>query len=231
MLGLGAYGKQGIVTENLIRYYDPQIDSVTGSMVEQSGRTAAITTGNGVGYSNGDPAYYSFVNGTLGKLVVNAATDLDWTSGTVVWWSYPTANNNVQYVNVGQRSTVGVAGTRYSIHVNPSANTIGLYNGSGFNTISTTVDTDIWYQWHALLSTTANAIIYKNGTLVGTINSSAISATAANKNFDIGSGDPGYANETFTGRIGPVMIYNRRLAPQEIEQNWVAQRGRFGYPY
>lgn len=231
MLGLGSFGKQNIVTEGLIRYYDPQIDSATGSMVEQSGRTPAITSGSGVGYSNGDPAYYSFTNGTLGKLSVSAATDLDWTSGNVTWWVYPTLNSNIQFVNVGQRSTTGTSGTRYSIHTNPSANTIGLYNGSGFTTIATTVSINTWWQFSVNLSTTTNAVVYKNGTLVGTILTSAISSLATNKAFDIGSGDPGYAAETLTGRIGPVMNYSRQLTPEEIQQNWIAQRGRFGYPY
>lgn len=224
-----AIEKQNIVTEGLIRYWDPSIDSATGSMVEQSGRTTAGVNGAGVGYSTGFPAYYSFVNGTLGKLTASGSADLDFTSGTVTWWSYPTANNNIQYVNVGMRSTVGTSGTRFSIHINPSANTIGLYNGSGFNTISTTIDPNIWYHWTALLSTTTNCVIYKNGLLVGTIASSTMSTSATNKNFDWGSGDPGYASETFTGYIGPVMIYSRQIAPAEITQNWMAMRDRFGY--
>lgn len=223
-----AVQKQSIVTEGLIRYYDPNIDSSTGSMAEQSGRTIAGVNGAGVGYSTEFPAYYSFLNGTLGKLTVSASADLDFTSGTVSWWTYPTANNNVQYVNVGQRSGV-TTNTRYSLHINPSANTIGIYNGSAFNTVGTTIDPNIWYNFTALLSTTANTVIYKNGDLVGTIASSAIQASATNKNFDWGSGDPGYASETFTGRIGPVMIYSRQLAPAEITQNWMAMRDRFGY--
>jgi hypothetical protein len=230
MLGLGSYGKASIVNEGLIRYYDPQIDSATGSMVEQSGRTPAIISGSGVGYSNAVPAYYSFVNGTLGKLSVSAATDLDWTVGNVTWWVYVTANSNIQFCNVSQRSAVG-AGTRFSIHTNPVGGTIGIYNGSGFTTIATTVAINTWYQFSANLSTTANAIIYKNGSLVGTILTSAIQAAATNRAFDVGSGDPGYAAETLTGRVGPVMNYSRNLTPEQIQQNWLAQRDRFGYPY
>ena len=230
MLGLGSYGKQSIVTEGLIRYYDPQIDSATGSMVEQSGRTPAITSGSGVTWVSGDPTYYSFTNGTLGKLSVSAATDLDWTVGNVTWWVYPTANSNIQFCNISQRSGLSAA-TRYSIHTNPSTGTIGIYNGSGFTTIATAVTINTWWQFSLNLSSTANAIVYKNGTLVGTILTSTIQASATNRAFDIGSGDPGYASETLTGRIGCVMNYSRNLTPEEIQQNWVAQRGRFGYPY
>jgi hypothetical protein len=220
------YG-QPPVTDGLIRFYDPQVEMATGSLLEMSGRAAASGSGNGYTQFTGVPAYVTFRNNLTNRFVVPSATDLDWTDGTVILWVYLNGNSNIQYCMVNQRSTTGTSGTRYSLHVNPSANTYGLYNGAGFNTISFTVDPNIWYCVAYQLSTTVNSSVYVNGVLAGTIGSSTISALAPNKLFEFGNSDPGFINEALDGRIGQVWNYSRRLAPQEIYQVYQSTRDRY----
>ena len=67
--------------------------------------------------------------------------------------------------------------------------------------------------------------IYINGVLdQGTITKSAPYGTQSD-NLNIGRNTAG---NYFTGRLSNVSIYNRGLSPQEILQNFNAQRSRFG---
>jgi len=219
--------EQPPVTDGLIRFYDPQVEMATGSLLEMSGRAAA--SGSGAGYTQftGVPAYITFRNNVTNRFGVPAAADLDWTNGTVILWVYLNGNSNIQYCMINQRSAVGTSTTRYSLHVNPSANTYGLYNGAGFNTISFTVDPNIWYCVAYQLSTTVNSSVYVNGVFAGTINSSTISSAATLRQFEFGNSDPAFISEALDGRIGQVWNYSRRLAPQEINQVYQATRDRY----
>lgn len=220
--------EQPPVTDGLIRFYDPQVEMSTGSLLEMSGRAALSGSGNGYTITTTEPAYITFRNNLTNRFGAPGAADLDWTNGTVVLWVYLNGNSNIQYCMVNQRSTTGTSFTRYSLHVNPSANTLGLYNGAGFNTISTTIDPGIWYCIAYQLSTTVNSSVYVNGILAGTINSSTISAAATLRQFEVGNSDPGFISEALDGRIGQVWNYSRRLAPQEIYQIYQSTRDRYG---
>lgn len=219
--------EQPPVTDGLIRFYDPQVQMATGSLLEMSGRAAASGSGAGYVQFTGVPAYITFRNNVSNRFGCPGAADLDWTNGTVILWVYLNGNSSIQYCMINQRSTTGTSGTRYSLHVNPSANTLGLYNGSGFNTISFTIDPNIWYCVAYQLSTTVNSSVYVNGLLAGTINSSTISSLATLKQFEFGNSDPGFINEALDGRIGQVWNYSRRLAPQEIYQVYQSTRDRY----
>ncbi len=116
----------------------------TGSLLEMSGRAAAIGSGGGYTINTGVPAYVTFTNNRTNRFAVAAATDLDWTDGTVVAWVYLNGTANTNYCWINQRSGI-TTNTRFSLHANPSANTIGIYNGTDFNTASTTIDNGIWY--------------------------------------------------------------------------------------
>ena len=217
------------VTDSLIRFYDPNIALTTSSMLENSGRTPMSGSGGGYTIETGVPGYITFTNNRTNRFVCTASTDLDWTGGTVIAWVYLNGTGNINYCWVNQRSTTGAANTRYSLHINPTANTIGIYNGSAFNTAATTIDNGIWYCLAATLSTTLNTTFYKNGISVGNPGgTSNISSAATNKAFEIGNSDPGFATEAFDGRIGQVWNYSRRLLPEEIYQVYQQTRDRYG---
>jgi len=220
--------KQPPVTDGLIRFYDPQIEMSTGSILEQSGRAAAIGSGGGYTIDAGVPAYVTFTNNRTNRFTVAAATDLDWTNGTVVAWVYLNGTANINYCWINQRSGI-TTNTRFSLHANPSANTIGIYNGTNFNTVSTTIDNGIWYCLAATLSTTLNAVFYLNGISLGNpTGTSNIQGSATNKAFEFGNSDSGFITEAWEGRIGQVWNYSRPLLAQEIYQIYQGTRDRYG---
>jgi len=219
--------QQPPVTDGLIRFYDPQIEMSTGSILEQSGRGAAAGSGNGYSITTTEPAYVTFINNATNRFTVPAATDLDWTDGTVVAWVYLNGSAAINYCFANQRSGL-TTNTRYSLHLNPSGNTLGIYNGTAFTTLSTTIDSGIWYCLAATLSTTINTTFYKNGISVGTIASSTIRGATTGKTFEFGNSDSGFINESLAGRIGQVWNYSRRLTAEEINQIYQRTRDRYG---
>ena len=222
------YG-QPPVTDGLIRFYDPQVEMSTGSLLEMSGRAAASGSGGGYTITTTVPAYVTFTNNRTNRFTTPASTDLDWVDGTVVAWVYLNGTSAINYCWINQRSSVGSLTTRYSLHANPSANTLGIYNGSAFNTVSTTIDNGIWYCLAAQLSTTLNATFYVNGVSVGNPGgTSTISSGATTRAFEFGNSDPSFINEAWDGRIGQVWNYSRRLLPQEIYQIYQSTRDRYG---
>jgi hypothetical protein len=221
--------QQPPVTDGLIRFYDPQIEMSTGSILEQSGRAAASGSGNGYTIDAGVPAYVTFRNNLTNRFTVPASTDLDWTDGTVSAWVYLNGTANINYCMLNQRSAVGSTTTRFSLHLNPNTNTVGIYNGTNFYTVATTIDNGIWYNITWQLSTTVVASAYVNGIFVGSASAgSAISSAATNRAFEFGNSDPSFINEALDGRIGQVWNYSRRLLPAEIYQIYQRTRDRYG---
>lgn len=229
MFNVAAAQKQQLVTEGLIRYWDAEIDAATGSLLEQSGRSAMTRTGVGGQYnppSSTDPAYYKFFGSTSGRLETPAASDLDWTNGhvSVGVWLDGTTSTNFTFAN--QRDGLGNS-TRFSLHMNPSGNTIGIYNGTAFNTISATVDPSIYYFVSFNLSTTLNAVVYLDGVRLGNpANTTTINSVATNKKFELANTDAGFSNESWNGRILFCLNYSRQLLDAEVTQNWQYFRNR-----
>jgi hypothetical protein len=85
-------------------------------------------------------------------------------------------------------------------------------------------------QWHYLVSIRRGSthILYGDGitsTVSNTVSTNTL--TAVNK-LSIAR-QPGGANQFFTGRIAQVQLYNRALSAVEVQQNYNATKGRFGY--
>jgi hypothetical protein len=221
--------QQPPVTDGLIRFYDPQIEMSTGSILEQSGRGAAIGSGNGYSITTTVPSYVTFLNNQTNRFAAPGAADLDWTDGTISAWVYLNGTANINYCMINQRSAVGNPGTRFSLHLNPNTNTVGLYNAFAFYTVSTTIDNGIWYNITWQLSTTLVASAYVNGIFVGNAAAgSTINATSTLRAFEFGNADASFVNEALDGRIGQVWNYSRRLLPQEIYQIYQRTRDRYG---
>lgn len=77
----------------------------------------------------------------------------------------------------------------------------------------------------ALVLNNTNYILYKNA--IEKINQTSNPAPASFDNLSIGS-RPVTTDRTWNGVIYNTLIYNRLLSPEEILQNYNAQKGRFG---
>ena len=104
---------------------------------------------------------------------------------------------------------------------------------SPFTTFSTSVsvtnDLNKW-DYFSLSKSGTNWSFYKNGYLVGTT-SFTMSETIGNGNWislGISWSDDDYLSNTMVGFIGPFTHYNRALSASEVQQNYNAQKSRFG---
>jgi hypothetical protein len=221
--------KQQLVTNGLVSYWDAQIDATTGSLFEQSGRPPLVRNGIGGEFNTAaasTPAYYKFYGNTSGRLLASASADYDWTNGNVTVGLMVDGSANTNYVYVNQRRGLG-ASTRYSLHINPGGNTLGIYNGTAFNTISATIDPNIWYVVSFNLSTTSNAVAFLDGRRLGNpAGTTNILSSATLRNFELANTTSDFQNESFDGKIAFCLSYSRPLLDGEVTQNWQYFRDR-----
>ena len=165
----------------------------------------------------------NWVNGKFGKaldfdgsddhVVVATNSVLELTDGTVSFWAKLNGSSDINYGVVGYRGSV--ANTRYSVHMNPNDDTIGLWNASTFGTVSTTIDPNIWYHV-TLVESGSDATVYVNGVSVGTTGNAFSSVTG--QPLYIGHA-PG-SSENFDGTIDDVRIYNYARTAVQVQQDY-----------
>ena len=69
---------------------------------------------------------------------------------------------------------------------------------------------------------------YNNGALLISGSISALGDMTNTVSIRIGAGTVGFGHDTFGGNIPSVLMYNRALSATEIQQNYNAQKARFG---
>jgi hypothetical protein len=72
-----------------------------------------------------------------------------------------------------------------------------------------------------------NAFFYINGVLLGTSAYSSTFMSQTSFYIGIGVGTNNSFLEAFSGNIYNTLIYNKALSPQEVLQNYNAQKSRF----
>jgi hypothetical protein len=85
-------------------------------------------------------------------------------------------------------------------------------------------------QWHYLVSIRRGSthILYGDG-ITSTVSNTVSTGTLTAVNKLSIARQPGGANQFFAGRIAQVQLYNRALSAVEVQQNYNATKGRFGY--
>ena len=179
---------------------------------------------NGVWNFNGNNWYESVNNESLNLRI----------TGTYSAWIYPTSLLQETFTGLITRALNGGAGFVSTLGWRPAATPASIYgviyNGSVTNIVSTPIPTvaNIWYHYVFTFSGTQLAL-YRNGLLVATTPQTII---ASNVSVPIriggrGVGGSGGGAEDFNGSIGEVLIYNRALTAQEVNQNYLATKSRF----
>ncbi len=150
---------------------------------------------------------------------------------TVAGWFYVTQS-------IADGKLIGFANTASNydrqMYMNQSGSMVfGVYTGTVRTISSSQAYNDS--RWHYAVGTYSSAStsmsLYVDGTLVSTIGSIP-AAQVYTGGWVIGggavSGWPNITNDAFQGYIGNASIYHRVLSQQEIQQNFNAQRSRFG---
>ncbi|QDU22816.1 LamG-like jellyroll fold domain-containing protein [Urbifossiella limnaea] len=177
------------------------------------GRNGVLGT---TGFAAGQFGQAFSFDGTLtSQVTVAPDAAFDFTTGTVAGWINAPADSDNDAI-FSMRTSVGTTGTRWSIHVNEAADTIGIWNGTSFQTRPATIVPGTWYHIAAVMTTTSTQF-YVNGTSIGTV-AAGINTIAAGRPFVIGSpnDDPGFTHERFRGLIDDVRVYNGAISAAEI---------------
>ncbi len=190
--------------------------------IDITGRGNNGTLTNGVSYSDSNSGSFVF-DGTNDYVDCGNSSNLSITVGTVcAWFKKPHGSGYKGLVDKG-RDGYGA----WSLNVDETANTATFKaHISGNNRViiaSSSYGNDIWNYVCGVYDGT-NLSIYQNGTLS---NSASYSGTIGTNSVSVrvGSANDGLY---FNGNIAQVQIYNRALTASEIQQNFNANRSRFG---
>ena len=230
---MGVYAGPEVVESGLVLALDAaNSKSYPGSgttWTDLSGNGNNGTLLNGVGYS-GD---------NLGSLVFDGVNDYSTTANTIisgsqtfsVWASVGTITPGLDGILV-QHNYASTANFGINhISTNKLAPSIGYTNGTReYQSKPTSFRPTLNIVFNAVLvyNSPENKIYwYINGQLDS---SYTLSATPKSTNYPIclGRWDAGYGNYYFNGKVYSGNIYNRALTAAEIQQNFNANRSRFG---
>jgi hypothetical protein len=234
------FGEQTIVTSGLILYLDAgNLNSYPGSgttWTDLSGSGNNGTLVGGVGYNSDN----------LGSLVFDYIDDHVTTTGmanfsytngiTVSVWHY-NGGGTAAYRGVVTNGTTVDRQGGFDLRYGRENYFGGTSNGTRLgwaiiNSGGTQTSRDIYAnvnEWHQYVGTYDNSTVrvYKDGQLFDSISHSGggqLKTMSASTTIGRSPGTP----EFLDGRLSQVLIYNRALSTQEIQQNFNVVRGRYG---
>jgi hypothetical protein len=196
---------------------------IANKIFDVSGNSNTTSVNNGAAYSNGNGGYFSF-DATNDSLTASSFYRHQTTTGTIAGWAYPFDATNDRYImGIGGNA---VTGTNRAIRVNGGTWSTVSYGSSteDFNSI-VAAQLNTWqYVVFAWNGTTVN--FYFNGVQYTATRSGMVTPTGT----QITIGLPSWSGSTswWSGRIGPIQIYNKTLSQAEVNQNFNALRGKFG---
>ena len=226
----------GIVTNNLVLYYDPDnIASYPGSGTTVNSLASPNLPGTMSNITFTDP-YFAY-NGTSSQVSVadTAALEPGAGSWTMEVWVNQTASGND--VVLGKFDPGGLSqDVSYSIRTTGTSYYAQLGSGSGsgstlFVNSTTFVGTlNTWYQLVYVFTNggTQTLQTFVNGSSIGTVNHSLASLLNTSSNLYLGSYNGGEFAQWFDGRIGITRLYNAALTAGQVLQNYNANKGVYG---
>jgi hypothetical protein len=215
------------ITNGLVIY----LDADKTSSYSGSGTTVNDLSGNGYTHTLSNSNLYTMLNGVkcfncsaVGQVVTAV-------SGTI---QIPTNFTYISWVRVrasttGYRTLLRSNGTGgHAIIVNSGTNILGMwdnlpdnteFNSSGYNMAAYG---DVWAQF-ATVGDVSGQTFYINGQQVG---SSVAKSVAGQYHFAWGNIQS--ANDQPWGYVANLELYNIKLTPEQLQQNYYGLKGRFG---
>lgn len=199
----------------LIAYYGANEGS--GLSLANGTSTAGLngTLINGTAWASSPVQYSSnalHFDGVDDQMIAPANPAIDLTTGTVECWIKPGLMDGNGCI-LGNR---GATDARYSFHINTTTNTIGLFNGTLYNTVAYPFTVGQWYHVAFVCNGTSTAI-YINGSLAGSV-PLAFRTTAVGQPLVVGIAKYSGGNmEPFLGEIDEVRIWNTQRTQTELQ--------------
>jgi hypothetical protein len=201
------------------------VSSTTYPSMTLYGDTANYgSIGNGVvtlGGASNNTSSGTILRG-LGNL--GATVNSDFTS---IGWQYRTASKSGEILSYRETSFRLAFDITDNAMIFYQRELVSPYTNNS-TSVSVTNALNVWNHF-ALVRSGNSWSFYKNGTLIGT-NTFIPTETLSGAAFHIGGAwsDDDYLSNCMNGNVGPTMHYTRALSPSEIEQNYLAQKSRFG---
>lgn len=196
-----------------------------------SGNGSIGTLNNGVGFSNDNGGIMIFDGVddfvTIPDSSLFSFTNNQFTFNYWVRFANLTSNNGI----VGK----GEGSWEYAIYPS-SVSSLQFYswplsgNGPVYSNVFST-PTFVANQWynHCWTANGGNSFLYINGNLISTNNKNPLYEMGnGSSRLTIGAAGDAGGLKYLNGNLGNMLIYNRFLSAQEIQQNFYASRGRYG---
>ena len=198
----------------------------TTNLTDMIGGSSSVATNNPQ-FNNNNGGYFDISSASTQYFQHPVYSALDITNNlTLESFVYVTTWNNI-----GGVLTYGTdAAEQYAIWTAAAGQFVFTSNwpGTWYQLYSTTLPAGAWYHV-AVTFASGTAKIYINGALVNSTTTFGITTlpAVASSYLTIGNNHPG-GDEMLNGRLGLARIYNRVLSLQEVQQNFNANRGRYG---
>jgi hypothetical protein len=230
--GMNFSSPPGIVTDNLVLYYDPS----NTSSYPGSGSTVYDLSGNGldgtltnVTYSS--PSFVFDWPGTNAYITVADNPLLEPGAGSYsieIWYRYNLQGGN-QYLLSKWATPDSFSNLSYAATRTFGDATFSWWasGGTGVQNTQIGLSSETWYQTVYVLSRSpSNLYAYVNGSLVRT-NAHTLDSIN-NTNTPLYLGGRNGATDFYSGRIGIVRLYNTALSLAQVQQNWNVNRSKYG---
>lgn len=214
---MATFAEPNLVTDGLIFHLDAaniRCYSGTGTSVRALVSGMGGTLFNGVGFTTDNSGSFVF-DGYNDQIYFSGLDIFDSVYTQCGWFKMNQPNNISLLVDGGYSGTV-IGGGK-----------IDFYYTSAppyFMRANVTLSSSIWYYVCSVRGATQKQI-YLNNNLIANLNSSDSYSTPYNY-IQIGSNA---GTDNLNGYIPQIHIYNRALTQQEIQQNFDATKGRYGY--
>ena len=222
----------GIVTSNLVAYYDPSNTASypgTGTTINSLASTNLAGTMSNITFT--DP-YFTY-NGTSSQVSIadNALLEPGTGDWTIEVWINQTSSTGSQ-VALGKFDPGGLAAdVSYAVRVIGGQARADFGNGTtAVNTANYALPLNTWTQLVYVFNNVANnnIITYVNGVQQATTTHSFASILNTSTNLYLGSYNNGEFAQWFNGRIGITRLYNTALTAAQVLQNYNANRSTYG---
>ncbi|MCF8261569.1 MAG: T9SS type A sorting domain-containing protein [Melioribacteraceae bacterium] len=135
---------------------------------------------------------------------------LEFTTGTIEFWVKPgTFSGNAAMVALRD-----AADTRFSLHMASDLNSLGMWNGASYTTVTVNLNSGTWYHV-AYVFKNSDTDVYVDGVYQGTLNLAALNTGVTGK--DLTLGQSGTNGEYFGGEIDELRFWDEERSASEID--------------
>lgn len=227
---MGAFGGPNIVEDGLVFSADAGnkqcyiSGSASPDIIIDSIKGAQGTVDNTITYNPANGGYWVF-DGSDSDIALGAQTAGQWSSDpcTFEFWARYNTNNKLLYMD--RTSWNGTEGVEFFVYSNNKFYARASGNGSTAPAaISSALSSGVWYQLVGVFNGT-DGKAYVNGVEDGT--ETIIPVNDSTGNSYIGVYGDGSTSE-WDGDIAIVRIYHKALTAEEVQQNYISTKDRFG---